>query len=183
MCRIYASGNYIITDSGNGLVSVQRQAIFWTNVGLLVIWPLVADSSVSRISIYYLCKIWIYLGRIKLANSVKPTNTNVTLYLKSKKPTTKNRCDIWKAVSKYTRSVVPHNTPSADDFFELFKDLAQGRAVEYFNHDYEKCALDFLNRYNEKEVSLQENRCLKLQIINDNFTESEISDTIDSLKN
>ena len=62
----------------------------------------------------------------------------------------KNRCDIWKVVSKYTSSVVPHNTPSAEDFFELFKDLARGRAVEYFNYDYEKCALDLLNRYDKR---------------------------------
>ena len=95
----------------------------------------------------------------------------------------KNRCDIWKALSRYTRSGVSYDTPNAEDFFELFKDLAQGRSVEYFSYDYEKCALDFLKRYDKRDVSWQENRCLKLQIINDNFTESEISDTIESLKN
>ena len=32
---------------------------------------------------------------------------------------------------------MPHDTLSAEDFFELFKDLKQGRAVEYFNYDYQ----------------------------------------------
>ena len=37
--RIYASGNWASTDSGNSLSSVRRQAITWTNADILSIWP------------------------------------------------------------------------------------------------------------------------------------------------
>ena len=37
MWRIYASVSYSITGSDNGLQSVQRQAIVWTNADLLSI--------------------------------------------------------------------------------------------------------------------------------------------------
>ena len=37
MCRIYASVNWVIIASGNGLSPVRRQAITWTNARLLSI--------------------------------------------------------------------------------------------------------------------------------------------------
>ena len=40
-----------------------------------------------------------------------------------------------------------------------------------------------MNKYDNDEFSMHNNDGLKLQIINDNFTEKDISDTIDSLKN
>ena len=94
-----------------------------------------------------------------------------------------NRGDIWKIISQYTFAGKSHNEPNAEQFYEYFSDLARGFTVEYFNYDYEKCAIDFLNKYDNDEFSMHNNDGLKLQIINDNFTEKEISDTIDSLKN
>ena len=40
-----------------------------------------------------------------------------------------------------------------------------------------------MNKYGNDEFSMHNNDGLRLQIINNNFTEKEISDTIDSLKN
>ena len=42
---IYASGNYTIIDSDNGLSPERRQAIIWTNVSLLLIKPLGTNFS------------------------------------------------------------------------------------------------------------------------------------------
>ena len=47
------------------------------------------------------------------------------------------------------------------------------RNVQYF----------FLEKYDNGGIPRHESDELKLQIINDNFTRNEISDTIDSLKN
>ena len=38
--RIYASLNWVILGSDNGLSPVRRQAIIWTNSGILLIWHL-----------------------------------------------------------------------------------------------------------------------------------------------
>ena len=37
--RVYASVNYAIIDSDNGLSPDRRQPIIWTNDGLLSMWP------------------------------------------------------------------------------------------------------------------------------------------------
>ena len=58
-----------------------------------------------------------------------------------------------------------------------------GREADYFNYDYEKCAVDFLSKYDNGDLHMYKADALKLQIMNDNFTVSEISDVIDSLKN
>ena len=86
------------------------------------------------------------------------------------------------SINIYTPCCVPWHTERRW-FLWIIQSLEQGRAEEYFNNNYDKCAWDFLIRYDKREVSWQENRCLNLQIINDNFTESEISDAIVSLKN
>ena len=46
-CFIYALVNLICIGSGNGLTPVRRQAITWTNAGLLSIEPL--ETNVSEI--------------------------------------------------------------------------------------------------------------------------------------
>ena len=45
LCRIYASVNWVIIDSGNGLSPGRRQAITWTNAGLLSIGPVRTNFS------------------------------------------------------------------------------------------------------------------------------------------
>ena len=50
--RIYASVNCTIIDSDNGLSPGRRQAIIWTNAGVLLIGPLEANFSEILIDIY-----------------------------------------------------------------------------------------------------------------------------------
>ena len=40
LCHIYASVKWVSIGSDNGLSPVRRQAIFWTNAGILLIGPL-----------------------------------------------------------------------------------------------------------------------------------------------
>ena len=51
MTHIYVSKLTII-GSDNGLSPDQRQAIFWTNVGILLIWPLGTSFSEILIEIH-----------------------------------------------------------------------------------------------------------------------------------
>ena len=51
-CRIYASVNWVSMGSDNGLLPIQRQAIIWTNVGILLIEHLGTKFSEILIEIY-----------------------------------------------------------------------------------------------------------------------------------
>ena len=123
------------------------------------------------------------LGRIKLANSVKPANTNITLYLKLKRLTTKIAATYGKQYQNIHALLCPITHWAQKISLNYSKTLHRVALLNISIMTTKNCAFDFLNRYDKREVSWQENRCLKLQIINDNFTESEISDTIDSFKN
>ena len=63
----------------------------------------------------------------------------------------------------------------------LFQNLALPRDADYFIYQYEKCAIDFLTEYDNGNI--QPNIELKVVMLNDNFTTSEISAPIGSLKN
>ena len=55
--RIYASLNWVIIGSDNGLSPVRRQAIIWTNAGILLIGPLGTNFSEILIGIHtFSCK-------------------------------------------------------------------------------------------------------------------------------
>ena len=51
MTHIYVNKLSII-GSDNGLSPARRQAIIWTNAGILLIWPLKINLSESLIEIY-----------------------------------------------------------------------------------------------------------------------------------
>ena len=94
-----------------------------------------------------------------------------------------NKTYMWEILRHTLRVTINENVPCQDEFLDLFKDLAIGREADYFNYDYEKCAVDFLSKYDNGDLHMYKVDTLKLQIMNDNFTVSEISDVIDSLKN
>ena len=94
-----------------------------------------------------------------------------------------NKTYMWEILRHTLRVTTNENVPSPDEFLDLFKDLAIGREADYFNYDYEKCAVDFFSKYDNGDLHMYKADTLKLQIMNDNFTVSEISDVIDSLKN
>ena len=50
--RIYASLNWVIIGSDNGLLPVRCQAIIWTNAGILLIWPLGTNFNEMLIEIH-----------------------------------------------------------------------------------------------------------------------------------
>ena len=79
--------------------------------------------------------------------------------------------------------MVPPNIPSPDHFFNHFRTLMAGCTVEYFDYDCEKCAIVFLDKYDSVPTTSSNYTQLEVQIINDNFTVTEISDIIDKLKN
>ena len=94
-----------------------------------------------------------------------------------------DRSNTW-VILRHTLHVTSNqNAPSPDEFLDLFKDLATGREADYFDYDYENCAIDFLSKYDNGDHHVHNVDTLKLQIMNDNFTMHEIDDVIDSLKN
>ena len=67
--RIYASVNYSIMGSDNGLSPVRRQAIIWTNVGVLLFGPLGTNFSeiVIEIEIFSFTKLHLKVSSAKVA--------------------------------------------------------------------------------------------------------------------
>ena len=61
MSRIYASMNWLSIASDNGLSSVRRQAITWTNLSLLLIGPPGTKFSEIRIKIQNFSFMKLYL--------------------------------------------------------------------------------------------------------------------------
>ena len=94
-----------------------------------------------------------------------------------------NKTYMWENLRHTLRVTTNENVLCPDEFLDLFKDLAIGREADYFNYDYENCAVDFFSKYDNGDLHMYKADALKLQIMNDNFTVSEISDVIDSLKN
>ena len=94
-----------------------------------------------------------------------------------------DRSNMWEILRHTLRVTSNQYFPSPDEFLDLFKDLASGREADYFDYDYENCAIDFLSKYDNGDLHACNVDTLRLQILNDNFTMHEISDVIDSLKN
>ena len=59
--------NWVNTGSGNGLLPVRRQAITWTNAGLLSIGPLGMNFSEILIEVYTFSfkKMWLKMLSVK----------------------------------------------------------------------------------------------------------------------
>ena len=57
------------------------------------------------------------------------------------------------------------------------------RNASYFDYEYEKCAIAFLNDYDNGSISIKSVNDVKLELLNDNFTVMEISKVVESLKN
>ena len=58
-------------------------------------------------------------------------------------------------ISQYAFDEKSHNEPNAEQYYEYSSGLARGFTVEYFNYDYKKCAIDFLNKYDNDEFSIR----------------------------
>ena len=73
--------------------------------------------------------------------------------------------------------------PCPDEFFFMFRNISLPRKASYFDYEYEKCAIAFLNDYDNGTISMKSVNDVKLELLNDNFTVMEISKVVESLKN
>ena len=65
----------------------------------------------------------------------------------------------------------------------MFYEFSLPREAEYFNYDYEQCAIEFLKVYDQGEMLEIPSNKIMLDMINDNLSVDEIKATIDALKN
>ena len=73
------------------------------------------------------------------------------------------------------------NMPCPDEFFALFKNLSLPGDATYFEYEYEESAIAFLNEYDAGALPRTYSNGVKLELLNDNFTDSEIIKTIESV--
>ena len=91
--------------------------------------------------------------------------------------------DVWSILSASNHRNVNDNLPSPTEFFDLFYELSLPREADYFDYDYEKPAVYFLNQYDQGEWKVQSKNIAMTDLINDNFTVDEIRNSIRELKN
>lgn len=92
-------------------------------------------------------------------------------------------CKLWDVLKSVSSSAHAQNMPCPGDFFVLFRNLSLPRDACYFDYKYEKCAIAFLNDYDNGKLSMKLTNEVKLELLNDNFTVTEINKTIELLKN
>ena len=92
-----------------------------------------------------------------------------------------DRSNVWKTIEKLSKTRDDYASPSDDDFYEYFKDMADIQPDVSFNSVYETTALNFLHQYDTGKYV--RNISLEYDIINDNITNTEVARAIDYLKN
>ena len=93
------------------------------------------------------------------------------------------KCELWNVLKNVSPSAHAQNMPCPDEFFFIFRNLSLPRNASYFDYEYEKCAIAFLNDYDNGTISIKSVNDVKLELLNDNFTVMEISKVVESLKN
>ena len=97
-----------------------------------------------------------------------------------------NLSNMWPILQKLSSNKNCINMPSGDEFLEHFKMLNNTEAVAYHDDSYEQHAIEFLNKSElsgRMGKSVQSYRDYKYDIINGNFSDEEIGNAIDYLKN
>ena len=94
-----------------------------------------------------------------------------------------NNNGMWRILSEASNPSVDGDMPSPTAFYDMFYELSLPREAEYFNYDYEQCAIEFLKVYDQGEMLEIPSNKIMLDMINDNFSVDEIKATIDALKN
>ena len=89
---------------------------------------------------------------------------------------------MWRILSEASNPSVDGDMPSPTEFY-MFYELSLPREIEYFNWDYEQCAIEFLKVYDQGEMLEIPSNKTMLDMINDNFSVDEIKANIDALKN
>ena len=91
--------------------------------------------------------------------------------------------NIWNVLKHNSPAVHGRNMPCPDEFFALLKNHSPPRDATYFEYEYQKSAFAFLNEYDAGALPRTYSTGVKLELLNDNFTDSEIIMTIESLRN
>ena len=94
-----------------------------------------------------------------------------------------NKSGMWKLISSFDRKNTQINIPSREDFVNHFSELSKPANCEYFDYSYEQLAVEFLSRYDNDPRSYNMKKTPEMEIMNQNFTESEIIEVIKNLKN
>ena len=92
-----------------------------------------------------------------------------------------DRSNVWKTIEKLSQTRGDYASPSDNDFYEYFKDMADIQPDVSFNSVYETTALNFLHQYDTGQYV--RNLSLEYDIINDNITSTVVARAIDYLKN
>ena len=80
-----------------------------------------------------------------------------------------NSTDLWKVLNNICPSSKPANQPTGTEFVEYFKELCNPERREYFDYDYERKAVEFLEKYDQGHA-----RCLHTNVIAMSALEREI---------
>ena len=91
--------------------------------------------------------------------------------------------NIWNVLKHILPAVHGRTMPCPDELFALFKNHSLPRDATYFEYEYKKSAIAFLNEYDAGALPWTYSTGVKLELLNDNFTGTEIIKTIESLKN
>ena len=90
---------------------------------------------------------------------------------------------MWSILSASNHCNVNGNLTPPQEFFDLFYELSLPREADYFDCDYEKSEVYFLNHYDQGEWQAQNKSIAMAHLINDNFTVDETKKSIRELKN
>ena len=96
-----------------------------------------------------------------------------------------NKSNLWNVLKEINSSNRPsHNEPSLTEFTGYFQKLSESQEADYFDYSYETAAKAFIEKYDEqKNFNNGFMSNLELEVINSNFTEEEIINSINYLKN
>ena len=93
-----------------------------------------------------------------------------------------DKAQMWKALDKLSASSKIRNEPDRDTFANHFETLSKSPYACHFDKEYERQALNFLDKYDSGNLDIIMKQSLERQIVNDNFTSHEINQAINSLK-
>jgi len=114
----------------------------------------------------------------------KKRNYKNECLMKIEKAYSSNPGAMWKVLNEIEGDqYVPDGEPSALEFYDHFCKLAQPIDSPHFDYDYEKRAIEFLDKYDADKVMFPPPNDIQLEIINSIFTEGEILNAIYMLKN
>ena len=94
-----------------------------------------------------------------------------------------NRASMWKLIEKMSNGFTNGIEPDNKDLYNHFLELSNPCNKPDFNIDYENSAIQFLAKYDAQICTSAAGDGVVSEIINQNFTEDEITECVNQLKN